>query len=63
MVDVHAEADADGEDDGDEEQVAECVYGDREPRVEKGCGIAENVTHGGMDVWVSVVVGSVGGLR
>lgn len=49
MIDVHAEADADGEDDADEEQVAEYVYGDLETCVEKGCGHAGNVAHGGND--------------
>lgn len=49
MIDVDAEAEADGEDDTNEEQVADYVNDDLEICVEKGGGLAEDVAHGEND--------------
>lgn len=52
MIDVHADADAEGEDDADGEQVREYVDDDLQLCVERDGGHAEDVAHGRNDRWV-----------
>ena len=61
MIDVHAEADAEGEDDADGEQVREYVDDDLQLCVERDGGHAEDVANGGNDRWGSGCDGCVDG--